>query len=68
MNIRVNPDWQNQNIRCHICFNTKSVKYLAEVFDPLEDSKPTTVPVCNRCALFYACYEGNTTNKSNGNS
>ena len=47
------PDWQNSNIRCYFCGSTKSVKYEKKIFDPvLDDTKPSTVYVCNRCALL----------------
>ena len=50
--IRYIPDWHKKNLRCHICGETRSVKYEMEMLDPVEDSKPTMVCVCNRCAAI----------------
>jgi hypothetical protein len=51
--IKLIPDWQNRNIRCYFCGSSKSVKYEKRIFDPvLDDTKPSTVYVCNRCALL----------------
>lgn len=47
------PNWQDKNLRCHICGETRSVKYTIEIFDPVVDNKPTNVCVCNKCALLY---------------
>lgn len=46
-------NWQDKNLRCHICGETRSVKYTIEIFDPVVDNKPTEVCVCNKCALLY---------------
>ena len=46
-------DWQNKNLRCYFCGDTRSVKYEKEIFDPVIDSKPTKVYVCNKCVLRY---------------
>ena len=54
MKIRLIPNWQNKNLRCHFCNEVKSVKYEAEIFDPVIFDKPVTVCVCNKCALRYA--------------
>ena len=51
------PDWRNKNFRCHFCGEARSVKYEEEIFDPVVDSKPTKVCVCNKCALRYAAYK-----------
>lgn len=45
------PDWKNKNLRCHFCGETRSVKYETEILDPVIDSKPTKVCVCNKCVL-----------------
>ena len=47
------PDWRNKNLRCHFCGETRSVKYMMGIFDPVVDDKPTEVCVCNKCALRY---------------
>ena len=51
--MRLITDWKNKNLRCHFCNKTRSVKYAMKVFDPVVDSKPTEVCVCNKCALRY---------------
>lgn len=51
------PDWNKKNLRCYLCDETRNVKYEMKIFDPVIDSKPTKVCVCNKCALRY------TTNK-----
>ena len=48
------PNWQNKNLRCHFCGETRSVKYETEVLDPVISDKPTMVCVCDKCALRYA--------------
>ena len=45
------PNWRNKNLRCYFCGETRSVKYLIKVFDPVIDSKPIKVCACNKCAL-----------------
>lgn len=47
------PNWKERNLRCHFCGETRSVKYEIEVFDPVIDSKPSNVCMCNKCALRY---------------
>ena len=53
MAFKLIPDWNKRNLRCHFCGATKSAKYEMEVFDPVVDSKPSKVCVCNRCVLRY---------------
>lgn len=53
MKFKIIPDWREKNLRCHFCGATKSVKYEMKILDPVVDSKPTKVCVCNRCATFY---------------
>ena len=55
--MRVIPDWRNKNLRCHLCGETRSVKYAVEVFDPVIDNKPTEVCVCNKCALVHFAHD-----------
>ena len=47
------PNWRDKNLRCHFCGNTQSVKYEKEIYDPVIDTKPTKVCVCNICAVKY---------------
>lgn len=54
MKNRLIPNWQNKNLRCHFCDETRSVKYETEVFDPVISDKPTMVCICNKCALRYS--------------
>ena len=49
--IKLIPDWRERNLRCHFCNTTESVKYEKEIFDPVIDTRPTKVCVCNKCAL-----------------
>ena len=44
-------NWQEKNLRCYYCGETRSVKYKEEIIDPVISSKPTTVCVCNKCAI-----------------
>ena len=48
-------NWQEKNLRCHFCGETRSVKYETEVLvlDPIISDKPTMVCVCNKCALRF---------------
>ena len=43
------PDWKNKKLRCHFCGETINVKYETEIFDPVVDSKPIKVCVCDKC-------------------
>lgn len=45
-------NWQEKNLRCYYCGETRSVKYKEEIIDPVISSEPTTVCVCNKCALL----------------
>lgn len=51
--MRLISNWRNKNLRCHFCDKTESVKYTMKVFDPVIDSKPVYVYVCNKCAARY---------------
>lgn len=53
MEIKLIENWRDKNLRCHFCGETRSVKYEKEIFDPVVDSKPTKVCMCNKCALRY---------------
>ena len=43
-------NWQNKDLRCHFCGQTKSVKYTVELTE-YEGTKE--VPCCNRCVLRF---------------
>lgn len=46
------PDKRN-NYRCFFCGETRSVKYVTEIFDPvIDDKKPTRVCACNKCVAL----------------
>ena len=53
MKMRIISNWQEKNLRCNFCGETRSVKYETEVFDPVISDKPTLVCVCNRCVFRY---------------
>lgn len=55
MNIILN--WKERNLICHFCGEARSVKYEIENFDPVIDSKPNNICICNMCALRYALNE-----------
>ena len=38
---------------CYFCGETRSVKYLVKIFDPVVDSKPCEVTCCNKCAALH---------------
>lgn len=46
-------DWTTKQHRCHFCGETKSVKYLMKVSDPVVSDKPIEVTVCNKCAMLH---------------
>ena len=50
--MRYIADWQNKNLRCHYCGETRSVKYEEEILDPTTNDKHIRVCVCNKCALL----------------
>ena len=51
----VNHNWYNENLTCHFCGNTQSVKYKTKVVivDTIPNSENTEkeVCICNKCAL-----------------
>lgn len=51
-------NWQSKNLRCHLCGETRSVKYTMKIFYPTIDSEPTEVCVCNKCALTKGANDG----------
>ena len=48
------PNWQDKDYGCYFCGETRSVKYMLEIINPVDSDKPIKVPVCNKCALRYA--------------
>lgn len=54
MKCKLIPNWQEKKLRCHLCGETRSVKYTATIFDPVVDRyKATDVYICNKCATYY---------------
>ena len=51
--MKIIENWQDKNLRCHFCGETRSVKYTMKIFDPVVDDKPTEVCVCNKCVLQH---------------
>lgn len=55
MGFTINPNWQNEDLKCHFCGKTKSVKYKTKVIiiDTILTDNPSEkeVCVCNICAL-----------------
>lgn len=54
MSFNIISDWQNKNLRCHFCGETRSVKYKTKIL--IIDTIPNEqnieeVNVCNKCAL-----------------
>lgn len=50
MKLEIIPDWSKKSLQCHFCGETRSVKYMATIFDPVVSNEPTKVCVCNACA------------------
>lgn len=48
MNLSIIPNWRYQNLKCHFCKNTESVKYKTIVFEENEEKE---VCCCNKCAF-----------------
>ena len=40
--------------RCYFCGDTRSVKYMMDIYDPVISNKMTSVCICNKCAARYA--------------
>lgn len=55
--MRIIPEEDRKNYRCYFCGETRSVKYIVKLFDPMVASKPCEVSCCNRCAALYATKE-----------
>ena len=56
MSLIINPNWRMENLRCHFCGETRSVKYKVKilVIDTIYSDEKTEkeVCVCNKCALL----------------
>lgn len=56
MSFIINPNWHQENLKCHFCGETKSVKYKTKVFIidtiPNDEETEKEVYVCNKCALL----------------
>ncbi len=52
--MKIIPEKERKKYRCYFCEETKSVKYMMRVFDPVLGNKPCEVPSCNKCALFLS--------------
>lgn len=50
--ISIIPIEERSKCRCHFCGETRSVKYITEIFDPVIDNKPSRVCCCNKCILI----------------
>lgn len=48
------PNWQYKNLKCYFCGETRSVKYIIDINDPIINNKCTEVFCCNKCALMRA--------------
>jgi hypothetical protein len=44
-------DWRKKKLKCYFCDETRSVKYIIEVLDPVVSDTPIKVCICNKCAL-----------------
>lgn len=51
--MKIIPEKDRKNCRCYFCEETRSVKYIVKIFDPVLSSKPCEVTCCNRCALLH---------------
>ena len=50
--VSIIPPDKRKNYRCFFCGETRSVKYITEIIDPVIDSKPSKVCCCNKCILI----------------
>lgn len=63
MGFTINPNWQNEDLKCHFCGKTKSVKYKTKIIIvdtiPNNEDPEKEVCICNRCALHMIGIEKN---------
>ena len=52
--MKIIPDWQNKQLRCYFCGETRSVKYTVEVKSTVYKDKAQRVCACNKCALIHS--------------
>lgn len=56
MGLTINPNWSKENLKCHFCGETRSVKYKVKilVIDTIYSDEKTEkeVCICNKCALL----------------
>ena len=55
--MKIIPIEDRKNCRCYFCGETRSVKYLVKIFDPIADSKPCEVTYCNKCTALRIGHE-----------
>lgn len=55
--MKIIPRAERRKCSCYFCGETRSVKYLVKIFDPVVDNKPCEVACCNKCALLYGGME-----------
>lgn len=60
MNLSINPNWRDQNLKCHFCKETRSVKYKTVVIEGNEEKE---VCVCNKCAAIIVSANDQINNK-----
>lgn len=54
MSNRIIENYEDQNLKCHFCGTTQSIKYEIDVFDPMQPAeKFVKVSACNSCALRH---------------
>ena len=51
--MKIIPIEERKKCRCYFCGETRSVKYLVKIFDPVVDSKSCEVSCCNKCAALH---------------
>lgn len=47
--MKIIENWQDKNLKCHFCGETRSVKY--EVITLVKDEGLKSVCACNKCVL-----------------
>lgn len=56
MSFTINPNWHKENLKCHFCGETRSVKYKTKILiiDTVPNNEETKMEVCicNKCALI----------------
>lgn len=52
--MKIISEKDRKKCRCYFCGETRSEKYIVEIFDPVVDSKPCEVTCCNKCAILHS--------------